>query len=67
MTETTKKLLTVSEFAQALGVTQACCRRWLLDRKIASVKVGRLIRIPAVEVERIVQEGFRPAKPQVGR
>jgi len=56
------KLLPVPEFAQALGVTPACIRRWLLERKIAHVKVGRLVRIPASEVTRIIQAGYVPAR-----
>jgi hypothetical protein len=35
-----------------------------LERKIASVKLGRLVRIPAGELDRIVQAGFRPARPR---
>lgn len=56
------KLFSVPEFADALGVTVACIRRWLLERKVAHVKVGRLVRIPASELERIIEEGFRPAR-----
>ena len=59
-----KRLLSVPEFAEDLGVTVACGRRWLLERKIASVKLGRLIRIPSTEVDRLVEEGFRPARPR---
>ena len=63
-----KKLLTVSEFAEALGVTVACCRRWILERRISFAKIGRLVRIPASEVDRLVDEGFRPARlPEVRR
>jgi excisionase family DNA binding protein len=58
------KLLSAPEFAAAIGVTVACTRRWLLERKIASVKLGRLIRIPSTEVDRLVEEGFRPARPR---
>jgi len=61
-TRTTKNLLSVPEFAEALGVTIACTRRWLLERKIACVKLGRLVRIPVEEVERLIAEGLRPAK-----
>lgn len=60
-----EKLLSVPEFAAALRVTVAAVRRWLLERKIASIRVGgRLVRIPASELDRIIEEGYRPAKPR---
>lgn len=55
-------LLSVPQFADALGVTPACIRRWILERKIATVKLGRLIRVPASEVERLIDRGLRPAR-----
>jgi excisionase family DNA binding protein len=62
------QLLTVNQFAAALGVTPACIRRWLLERRIASVKVGRrLVRIPAEEAQRIIEAGLRPAIDRRGR
>lgn len=54
-------LLSVPQFAAALGVTSACIRRWILERKIATVKLGRLIRIPSSEIARLCERGFRPA------
>lgn len=59
-----EKLLSVPEFAEALGVTVACCRRWLLESRITFTKIGRLVRIPASEVDRMISEGLRPAKPR---
>jgi excisionase family DNA binding protein len=56
-------LLSVPQFADALGVTTACIRRWILERKIATVKLGRLVRVPATEVERLINSGLRPARP----
>lgn len=56
-------LLSVPQVAERLGVTKACIRRWILERKIATVKLGRLIRVPASEVERLVNSGLRPARP----
>jgi excisionase family DNA binding protein len=55
-------LLRPAEFAAALGVTVSCVRRWIYERKIASVKVGRLVRIPASEIARIMRSGMRPRK-----
>ena len=57
-----KPLLRVNEFALRLDVTQACVRKWLLERKITSTRIGRLVRIPAGEIERLVECGFRPAR-----
>lgn len=56
------ELLTPHEFANALRVSLACVRRWLLLRRIASVRVGRLVRIPADEVRRIINAGTVPAR-----
>jgi excisionase family DNA binding protein len=55
-------LLKPSEFAHTLGVTISCVRRWIYERKIANVKVGRLVRIPASEITRIMRAGLRPAR-----
>jgi excisionase family DNA binding protein len=56
-------LLTVAEFAAQIRATPACVRRWLALRKISAVKLGRLVRIPASERDRLVRDGLRPAKP----
>ena len=53
-------LLTVEEFAIHLRVTQACVRKWILERRVAVVKVGRLVRLPSSEIRRIIDEGSRP-------
>jgi len=58
-----KSLLKVTEFASELGVTTACIRRWIFERKITTVKLGRLIRIPGSETARLVESGLRPARP----
>lgn len=62
MSDRKTQLLTVPQFAEALGVTPACIRRWLLESKLASVKLGRLIRIPAAELDRVITAGLRPAR-----
>ncbi len=62
MLTTDQQLLTVQAFAKALNVTPACIRRWILERKITTVKLGRLVRIPESEVLRIVEQGLRQAK-----
>ena len=57
------ELLRVNTFCDALAIKVSTGRKWVLEKRIASVKVGsRLVRIPRSELERIVSEGFRPAK-----
>jgi excisionase family DNA binding protein len=58
-----KEWLTVNEFAEALGVTRSCIRRWLLQRRLNSTRLGRLVRIPRSEIQRLVDKGLRPAQP----
>lgn len=60
----THRLLTIPEFAAALRVKPSCVRRWLTESKIASVHVGRLVRIPVGEFERIISAGTRQAARQ---
>lgn len=55
-------LLTIPQFATALSVTIACVRRWIIEKRVAVVKLGRLVRIPHTEVGRLIADGFRPAK-----
>jgi excisionase family DNA binding protein len=55
-------LLSVSEFANTLGVTPACIRRWIHERRIETVKLGRLIRVPLSEIDRLIISGRRPAQ-----
>jgi excisionase family DNA binding protein len=54
-------LLTVSEFASGLRVKPSCVRRWIRERKITITHVGRLVRIPRTEIQRIISAGTRPA------
>jgi excisionase family DNA binding protein len=56
------QLLSSKQFAEAIGVTVACVRRWTLMRKINVVKVGRLVRIPRTEVKRLIDEGTIPRR-----
>jgi excisionase family DNA binding protein len=56
------QLLSIPEFAKVLGVTHSCVRRWVLERRVSFVKIGRLVRIPAAELDRLIAEGTRPAR-----
>ena len=59
-------LMTIPKFADALHVTIACVRRWVLERRINTIRVGRLVRISPQECQRIVEQGLVPARPQRG-
>jgi len=56
----TRELLTVREASQQLRMAEVTVRLWIATRKIASVKLGRSLRIPAREIERLVDAGLRP-------
>ena len=55
------RLLTVSEVAARLGLATVTIRAWAARRRIASTKLGRALRIPESEVQRIVNAGYSPA------
>jgi excisionase family DNA binding protein len=54
-------LLTIPEFASLLRIRPSCVRRWIHEERITTVRVGRLVRIPMSEVERVISLGTRPA------
>ena len=54
-------LLTIEETAARLRVTPSCIRRWVLEQRITTTRIGRLVRIPETEVQRIIEDGLRLA------
>lgn len=58
------KLLTVPQVAEALALKPKTIWSWIGLRKLAVHHVGRSVRIPASEVDRILAEGFIPATEQ---
>jgi hypothetical protein len=58
----TTRLVNVPVFDDGLGMAAACIRRWILERRIASVKVGRLVKVPESKAKRIIASGLRPGK-----
>ena len=56
------ELLTVEEVATKLRLRPSAVRRWLLERRLVSVHIGRLVRIPATEIDRIITQGTTPAE-----
>jgi excisionase family DNA binding protein len=56
-----KRLLTLKDAAEELGLAQVTLRTWAAGRKIAVVRLGRAVRIPVAEIERLISDGLVPA------
>lgn len=58
-----KRLLTVRETAEMLGVKEPTIRSWILLRKnLPFVRVGRAIRFPLEAVEKFIRDNTIPPK-----
>ncbi len=55
-------MLTVEQAAERLGLRVSTLRAWVLRRKISYAKIGRSVRIPEQEIERIIRENTIPVK-----
>ncbi len=61
------QLLTVKEAAQRLACTEAAIRKWLYQRRLPAVKVGRLIRLRETDLEAMIARGLRSPRLDVPR
>lgn len=55
------KLLKVPEAAELLALSQKTVWQWIGERRIGVVRLGRAVRIPITEIDRLLQEGTTPA------
>ena len=55
-------MLTVAEAAAVLGIKEATVRAWILKRKVTYVKLGRVVRIPAKELEMLIERATVPSR-----
>lgn len=55
-----EQLLTVKEAAQRLACTEAAIRKWLYQRRLPAVKIGRLVRLREADLEAAIAKGVRP-------
>lgn len=63
----TGELLTINQAAKALNISPATVRSWRLRRRISVIKVGRAVRIPRTEIDRIIRQGLQPARDLSGQ
>ena len=56
------QLLTVREAARLLVCSEAAIRKWIYQRRLPCVKVGRLTRLRHKDLEALVAKGL-PAPP----
>jgi excisionase family DNA binding protein len=59
----TTQLVTIEQAAELLACTPAAIRKWLYQRRLTPVKIGRLTRLRLVDVEGIITSGL----PESGR
>jgi excisionase family DNA binding protein len=57
-----KRLLTILQAAELLGLQPATLRFWVWTRKIPYVKVGRAVRISEAAIEQLIERGTVPAE-----
>ena len=53
-------LLTIYEVAAQLGVRASTVRAWVRQGKLASVRLGKMIRIPETEVDHLISRNVTP-------
>lgn len=56
------ELLRINEVAELLTLRPVTVRAWLARRKLSFVRIGRSIRIPRTEVDRVLTEGAVPRR-----
>ena len=59
------KLLTVQQVAERLNLKPVTVRFWIARRELSAIHLGkRALRIPESEIEKLVERGFVPARPE---
>jgi excisionase family DNA binding protein len=52
---------TVAQAASDLALSQPTIRTWIAQRRLGHIRLGRAIRIPAHEIQRVLDAGYVPA------
>jgi excisionase family DNA binding protein len=56
------KLFKVPEAAEVLALSQKTVWQWIAMRRIGVIRLGRAVRIPESEIDRLISEGATPAR-----
>lgn len=56
------KLLKVPEVAELLALSEKTVWAWIGGRRIGVIRLGRAVRVPVSEIDRLVEEGTTPAR-----
>lgn len=54
------QLLDVKQAAHLLSCSEAAIRKWIYQRRLPVVKVGRLTRLRVADLERVASVGLEP-------
>jgi excisionase family DNA binding protein len=60
------QLMTVKQAAEALSCSEAAIRKWIYQRRLPAVKVGRLTRLRASDLEALLAKGLPRASRLTG-
>jgi excisionase family DNA binding protein len=58
----TSGLVSVEEAAVRIGCSVGAVRRWARQGRLKTVKLGRAVRVPTLELERVILHGIPAAK-----
>jgi excisionase family DNA binding protein len=58
----TKRYFSCNEAAEYTGTKSPTWRKWIAERRVTVVRLGRAVRIPVEEVERLLSENTVPAR-----
>jgi excisionase family DNA binding protein len=51
---------TVEEAAAELNLSRATIRAWIAQRRLGHLRLGRCIRVPTAEIQRLLEGGYVP-------
>jgi excisionase family DNA binding protein len=55
-------LCNIDETAAALAVKPKTIRTWIAARRLGCVRLGRAVRVPQAEIDRVISQGTIPAR-----